>query len=221
MPDFLLKNVVLAWEKMNQRGASTLPFVQTIERGMGSQNGFIFHGYGNDFEKAVTMWAGLIDGNEVGATWRYVARQRQAQVPYPKSSFLISARDAAEYLGDNVTEYAGGEGMLIVEYSEERREGYVIAIDAGSEGFPLDDEGKLDVSLARGGFIQPYHGDGIALGRVIQRNDVVIISHGQVVEIPRCSKEPERLVPRNYDGMLSDRVHTMHGSVVMARWARA
>lgn len=217
MPGDLLRNVVSCWNALHAQ-VPTSDEPQTHESGMRSPSRLVFHGIGNDFDKALALWAGLMDGTEQGQTWRYVAYQRQRQLSGRQSDFLQHARTAADYFGDNIMQYAGDRGTLMVEFDEEAGEGYVIAIDAGNEGFPLDDQGKLSVDLVQGGFIQSYHGDGIALGRIIGQNDMAIISHGQMIEIPRGSKEPGKLSPRDYDGASPEIVHAMRGSVVLAHW---
>lgn len=219
VPNGVLSNAMSAWAEINQAGKSGLPISRTIEKGMGYPSGFIFHGDGNDFEKTVAMWAGLIEGTEEGMTWRATAKQRMNGLAPNKHHFVNNARNAAEYLGDNIVGYAGDNGILIVEYDERTGEGYTIAVDNGQDGFPVDVEGSLNIEIADGGFIAAHHGDGIAMGRLIKSNDIAIISHAQAAEVPKGTQKAGKIIPYEYNGPESANVKDLNGSVVIAHCA--
>lgn len=180
-----------------------------------NEDGFYFIGFGGHFHRAIATWAGWIDEHRNDEQWRHDIKQTQYRTSsLIKRDFIHRAGKIADYLGENILQHASFLGGISVVYDAQTGGGWVVVMDQGKEGFPMD------IELMQGGFIQQksdYHGDGIAMKYIKQQGDVVILSHGKYVNL--AWKEQRAMKPdvHQYQGPYAELVRGFTGTMMIVR----
>ena len=240
LPSTFLKNAINDWTEVNTLNPHSPVARLNPLKILPRDKGFVFRGSSLDFEKAIALWAGLIDGTEEGEQWQYKAKQAEARIlPGEKGWFIQQAQDVAGSLSENINWHASGMGAISVYYDEDTDEGYVAVVDNGlpdprldpnyneklqpnalknfleNNGFPhtTDPDGtkRLDIGLVNGGYLTQK--SKIHRGDGIAMGHVIKIGNVIIISHGQVAEIAKRTTTRK-DSLASHNYENVHKETV-------